>query len=105
MSGDGNSAENRRSSAPGYCPPQYMDAVILESGSAYYCRYDGAVAVTINGSIWSRTWWSMSGISVTEFSTEAKASMGTWDTRFDDDYAAWLAAQPPAPPEVCPPSC
>jgi hypothetical protein len=104
MSGSGNSADNRRS-GPDFCPPQYLVPVILESGSAYYCGYDGAVAVTINGALWSRTWWSMSGDSVTEYMPEAKASLGTWDTRFDDDYAAWLAAQPPDLPPVCPPSC
>jgi hypothetical protein len=91
MSGSGNGADNRRSSAPGFCPPQYMDAVILESSSDYYCRFDGAVSVTINGSQWSRTWWSFRGDTVTEFTPEAKASLGTWDTRFDDDLAAWLA--------------
>jgi hypothetical protein len=105
MSGAGNSAANRRSSAPGYCPPQYMDAVVSESGPFYYCRYDGAVSVTIDGSLWSRTWWSMRGDSVTEFSAAAKASMGTWDTRFDDEFAAWLAVQPPILAEACPPSC
>ncbi|MCE9658262.1 MAG: hypothetical protein K8R60_06845 [Burkholderiales bacterium] len=104
MSGSGNTAENRRSS-PDFCPPQYLVPVILESGSAYYCGYDGAISVTINGALWSRTWWSLSGDSVTEYTPEAKASLGTWDTRFDDDYAAWLAAQPPVSPEVCPPSC
>jgi hypothetical protein len=41
----------------------------------------------------------MAGDTVTEFSPAAKAQLGTWDTRFEDDYAAWLAAlPPPAPP-------
>ena len=41
----------------------------------------------------------MAGDTVTEFSPAAKAQLGTWDTSFDDDYAAWLAAlPPPAPP-------
>jgi hypothetical protein len=105
MSGSGNSANHRRSSVPAFCPAQYIDAVILESSSDYYCRFDGAVSVTINGSLWSRTWWSFRGDTVTEFTPEAKASLGTWDTRFDGDLAAWLAAQPPAPPSMCPPSC
>ena len=105
MSGAGNGADNRRSSAPDFCPSQYTVPVLLESGTAYWCQFDGAVGVTINGSLWSRTWWSLRGDSVTEFSQEAKAAMGVWETRFDDDYAAWLAMQPPAPPPVCPPSC
>ena len=36
------------------------------------------------------------GDTVTEFTPAAKARFGTWDTRFDDDYALWLASQPPA---------
>ena len=41
-----------------------------------------------------------------EYSATAKSSLGTWDTQFDDDYAAWLASLPlrhrlasPAEPE------
>jgi hypothetical protein len=30
---------------------------------------------------------------VTDFSAAAKARMGTWNTKYDDDYAAWSAAQ------------
>jgi len=51
------------------------------------------VTVQIDGAPWSRTWWSMAGQTVTDFSPAAKARMGTWDTKFDDDYAAWSAAQ------------
>jgi hypothetical protein len=35
----------------------------------------------------------MGGGTVTDFSPAAKARMGTWDTKFDDDYVAWSAAQ------------
>jgi hypothetical protein len=35
---------------------------------------------------------------VTEFTPAAKAQLGTWDTKFDDDYAAWFAALPPPAP-------
>lgn len=62
-----------------------------------------AVAVNIDGVLWARTWWSVSGETVTEYTPAAKARLGTWDTRFDDEYAAWAASlPPPAPP--CP-SC
>ncbi|MGE0099030.1 MAG: hypothetical protein AB7S86_11865 [Hydrogenophaga sp.] len=39
----------------------------------------------------------MSGDTVTDFSPAAKAQLGSWDTRFDDEHAAWKAALPPAP--------
>ena len=103
MSGAGNSATHQWSSAPAYCPPQYTRAIQLESNVSYACDYDGAIDVNIDGSLWTRTWWSMAGGSVTEYTPAAKAQLGSWDTRFDDDYASWLASQPPvAPPcDVC----
>ncbi|MCU7376233.1 hypothetical protein PEC18_36960 [Paucibacter sp. O1-1] len=51
--------------------------------------------ITVNGQAFARTWWTLSGDTVTDFSFAAKAMLGRWDTRFDDDYAAWLASQPP----------
>ena len=103
MSGAGNAANNRWSNAPDFCPPQYTTAIEMESGTRYQCLYDGAVSVTIDGALWARTWWNLSGETVTEFTPAAKAALGSWDTRFDDDYAAWLAAQVPAAPPC--PSC
>jgi hypothetical protein len=98
MSDAGNSASNQWSSAPGFCPPQYTRSVELESGTVYTCDYSGAIAVNVNGALWSRTWWSLSGgDTVTEFTPTAKAQLGSWDARFEDDYAAWLASLPPAP--------
>jgi hypothetical protein len=70
----------------------------VESGTHYVCRYDGAVAVTIDGARWARTWWNLSGETVTEFTPAAKAVLGSWDTRYDDDYAIWLASRPPVDP-------
>lgn len=96
MSGAGNSAGNRWSSAPAYCPVQYTAFSYGESTTTAYCTYDGAIEVNVSGSLWSRTWWHLSGgDTVTEYTDAAKTQLGTWDTRFDDDYAAWLAAQPP----------
>ena len=69
-----------------------------ESGPIYSCDYTGAVSVSINGAPFSRTWWSFGGDSVTEFSPAAKTQLGTWDTKFDDDYAAWFASLPPPAP-------
>ena len=100
MSGPANSASHQWSSAPTYCPPQYTRVFDGESGPIYSCDYSGAVAVNIEGVLWARTWWSFAGDTVTEFTSAAKTQLGTWDTRFDDDYAAWLAAQP-APTQSC----
>ncbi len=93
MSGAGNSGSHQWASAPGNCPPQYTYASELESGVAYSCGYTGVVSIQIDGAPWSRTWWTMGGQTVTDFSPVAKARMGTWNTKYDDDYAAWSAAQ------------
>jgi hypothetical protein len=94
MAGAGNSAGNEWSSAPGNCPPQYVAVLEGEGSSLYRCNYDGAITVSIDGQPWLRTWWRI-GDSVTEFSLAAKQMFGTWDSRFEDDYASWLAAHPP----------
>lgn len=98
MAGAGNSANNTWASAPGYCPPQYTRVFDGESGPIYTCDYAGAVTVNINGAPFTRTWWNMGGDTVTEFTPAAKAQLGTWDTKFDDDYDAWFAALPPPAP-------
>ena len=98
MAGGTNSATHAWASAPTFCPPQYTRIIEVQSGTRYSCDYAGAVAVTINGQAFARTWWTFDGSSVTEFSPTAKGMLGTWDRRFDDDYAAWLATQPPATP-------
>ena len=93
MAGAGNSANNDWASAPSNCPPQYTRVFDGESGPIYSCDYAGAVTVSINGAPFTRTWWSMGGDTVTEFTPAAKAQLGTWDRKFDDAYASWLAAQ------------
>jgi hypothetical protein len=100
MSGGGGSAGNTWSSAPGFCPPQYTHAVESESATTYVCDYAGAISVEIDGALFTRTWWSFGGNAVTEFSPAAKSALGTWDTRFDDDYARWLSLQPPPAPDA-----
>jgi len=98
MAGAGSSSSHAWASAPGYCPPQYTRNHDGPNGPRYTCDYAGAVSVSVDGVLFATTWWSMSGDSVTDFSASAKARLGRWDTRFDDDYAAWLAALPqPAP--------
>lgn len=100
MSGAGNTAEHAWSSAPVFCPPQYTRTLDGDSGPIYQCDYTGAISVSIDGAPFSRTWWSFGGDSVTEFTPAAKTQLGSWDTRFDDDYAKWLAALPPPPPDL-----
>lgn len=98
MSGAGNSSSHTWAIAPDYCPPQYTQITDTVRGPVYSCDYAGAVAITVNGVDFTRTWWSLDGGAVTEFSPAAKAQLGSWDPRFDADYAAWLAAQRPNPP-------
>jgi hypothetical protein len=93
--GPDNGADNTWATAPGNCPVQYVYEVNGANGPRQRCTYNGAVVVKVNSAVWSRTWWTFAGDSVTEFTPAAKAQLGTWDTRFDDDYAAWLALQPP----------
>jgi hypothetical protein len=99
MSGSGNGSSHSWSYAPGNCPPQYTVTVEAESGTRQTCMYSGAVRVAINGRPWSTTWWNRDGEdTVIEYSAEAKAQLGSHaDTKFEDDYAAWLASVPPAP--------
>jgi hypothetical protein len=96
MSGEANSAVNTWTSAPSFCPPQYTRVFDGESGPRYTCDYAGAVSVSIDGRLFARTWWNPGGDTSTEFTASAKATLGTWDTKFDDDYARWLAVQFPS---------
>ena len=97
MAGAGNTASHAWANAPSFCPPQYTQAAEGYNETRYTCRYVGAVSVLIDGSLFARTWWNMAGDTVTEFSAAAKSRFATRDTRFDDDFAAWQAAQQPAP--------
>lgn len=95
MSGGGSAAGHEWANAPAFCPPQYTRWTEGESQRQYSCDFAGAVSVSMNGLPFSRTWWSFDGATVTEFFPAAKQTLGRWDTRFDDDFAAWLALQPP----------
>ena len=98
MAGTSNSASHAWASAPAYCPEQYTRVFESENGPVYSCDFTGAVSVSINGAPFARTWWSMAGDTVTQFTPAAKAQLGSWDSRFDDDYATWLASLPAAAP-------
>ena len=96
MGGVGNAADHTWASAPSFCPAQYTRIQEGPRGPRYVCDYVGAVSVTVDGALFARTWWTMDGDTSTQFSPAAKVQLRTWDSRFDDDYAAWLRAQPPA---------
>ena len=94
MSGTGNSAWHAWARAPGNCPPQHTQVHETESGPIYTCDYTGAITVTIDGKLFTRTWWEMGGDTVTDFSPAAKSQLGTWDNQYDYDRAAWLRSRP-----------
>lgn len=94
MAGVGNTASHAWSAAPDFCPPQYTRAHDRPSGTFYTCDYDGAITVSVNGTLFTRTWWSMGGDSVTDYSPAARVQLGSWDPRFDAEFAAWLASRP-----------
>jgi hypothetical protein len=64
MSGPGNSGSHQWAAAPTFCPPQYTRAIERESQTNYTCDFTGAVSVSVNGTHFSRTWWSMTGDTV-----------------------------------------
>jgi hypothetical protein len=94
MSGVGNTSRHTWASAPGNCPPQYTRIHEGPSGPMHSCDFSGSISVSVQGALFTRTWWSPAGDSVTEYSPAAKSQLGGWDTRFDDDFTAWLAAKP-----------
>ena len=99
--GPDTAADNAWATAPSNCPVQYIFEVNGPNGPVLHCQYTGAVQVKVKNVMWSRTWWTFAGESVTEFSAEAKRQLGSWDTQFDDDYAKWFAS---LPPPVLPPA-
>jgi hypothetical protein len=94
IAGAGNAATHQWALAPSNCPPQYVTVIDGPSGPIYRCAYSGCISVNVDGVAFTRTWWSLSGDSVTQFTDAAKARLGRWDNRFDDDYAVWLASEP-----------
>lgn len=96
---------------PSACPIQYQTKRLeqLEAGTREIieCPYTAEVMVAMNGVLWSRTWSTPTGESVTYWTPAARASAagtsGAMDNQFELDYAAWLARQPaPAPTDPNP---
>ncbi|MFG6432081.1 hypothetical protein [Roseateles sp. LYH14W] len=91
MAGPGNSASHHWSSAPSFCPQQYTRMLDGPNGPTYTCDYAGAISLTVQGAPFARTWWSLDGDSVTEYTPAAKLQLGSWDERFDAELTVWLA--------------
>lgn len=102
FSGPGNGASDRTAQAPDLCPPHYTVPLGLDDygNRIFGCNVTGVITVQVQGQDWTRVWWHADGWSVTEYLPPAKAQLGTWNTRYDDDYAAWLAAQTDASPDL-----
>lgn len=81
-----------------FCPPHYRTLIEGESSTATLCSFTGAIEVSIAGQLWNRTWWNLSGDSVTEWTAAARAALpqASADDRFERDYQAWKALQPEA---------
>lgn len=94
----GNTASHSWAGAPANCPPQYITDTEGPNGPQPRCEYSGVISVSVEGQLFTQTWWRWDGDSVTDFRPDAKQRLGSWNTRFDDELAAWLAAQPPAQP-------
>lgn len=95
---------------PTACPIQYQTTRIeqLESGTreTIECPYTAVVTVAVNGVLWSKTWSSPTGETVTYWTPAARAgtsgAAGALDDQFDLDYAAWLARQAATPTPATP---
>lgn len=89
-----------------FCPSQYRTTVEGESSATSLCSFSGAIEVSIGGQLWNRTWWNLSGDSVTEWTPTARAAVPQTaaDDRFERDYETWKAQQgSSAPPPVSQP--
>lgn len=93
----GNSNAGNRYLSPDQCPVQYRSEVLVESAIDYMCPFSNVIDVAVQGVPWSRTYWSGSGDSVTEWLPAARAAFATnpteIDERFNLDYATWVAAK------------
>jgi hypothetical protein len=50
------------------CPPPYVTTFPARDRTMYGCRYIGMIAVRVDGQLWSKTYWNVTGASVTELS-------------------------------------
>lgn len=72
MAGAGNGASHSWARAPDRCPTHATHSAELESGTQYFCDFDGAVSVVVQGAAYATTWWSVGGATWTEFARPPK---------------------------------
>jgi hypothetical protein len=75
------------------CPPQYRTRLNEIGWTMYGCRYVGMIPVRVDGQLWSRTYWSTGGGSVTELSASAPSVFGVRGARGLGDLQAYQVAQ------------
>lgn len=75
------------------CPPQY--SVIYRDGDGniqgFGCLMSGSIDVTVDGALWSKTYWNGSD-ATTWYSDTAKTQLGSYDTQYDQELATWKAS-------------
>ncbi len=73
------------------CPPQYT--VVNRDGDgnvqSFGCLMSGTIDVTVNGALWSKTYWNGADTAVTWYSDTAKSQLGNVDPQYDQDLANW----------------
>lgn len=99
MAGGGtNTASVNLASPSTACPPQYLDVVKDECGHVLSstCRMAGSVDIGMGGQLLMQVWFTDGTWTSTWYSDQARTMFGAWiDPRYDTDYIAWLATQPP----------
>ena len=83
------------------CLPRYLTVAGSARRPRYGCRFLGMIPVRIDGQLWSTTYWSLGGASVTEFSAHAEPVPGTSTPADIQAYhAAEEAGDAAAPPAM-----
>lgn len=88
--GNNNSAGMQWASADN-CPPQYIRYTQNADNPQPYCMFAGAINVTVNNKLYSRTWWNGVETVVEYLTPEAKGPGAS--SRFEQDYAVWKKEQ------------
>ena len=91
MAGAGNGAGNRDVPVP-ECPGPYLSETFTDGTfTGYVCNLSGVIEVTVNGALWSKTYWDSAGNSITEYTATAKTQLGAgnYDTAFDEAMDSW----------------
>ena len=74
------------------CPPQYVTRFDSGGRAKYGCRYAGMIPLRIDGQLWSKTYWTTGGGTVTELSAYAQSVWGVQGVKWIGDLQAYQAA-------------